>query len=167
VDDRRRHRARGRHPTSRRLNTASITSAERAICALMEWGFEVRADGIIEMHVDPAHGAMDEALNDAVTSRAPRGAVRQGLSTYWIDRTEERLLRARHQGLAAPFASGDAWYLRLEGDTVVAASDYDEPREGHSETMPLEKFLDLLAAWRDRVIGAGGVSGSEAARIAG
>jgi hypothetical protein len=108
---------------------------------------------------------MDEALNDAVTSRAPRGAVLQGLSTYWIDRTEEKLRTAREQRLTTPFASGNAWYLRLEGDSVIAASDYDEPREVHTESMPVEEFERLLVAWRNHVIAAGGASGSEAAAI--
>jgi hypothetical protein len=132
--------------------------------SVMEPTFEVRADGVIEMHVDPRNGTMDTALNDAVTSRAPRGAVHAGLSTYWIDRTEQRARAAAAEGIDRPFASGNVTYLRVAGDRVVAGFDFD-PDEAEAESVPLADFLAVLAAWRERVIEAGGASGEEAAQV--
>jgi hypothetical protein len=126
--------------------------------------FVVRPDGIIEAHVEPRGGLLDEALNEAVSSRAPRGAVRQGLSTDWIDRTEALARRNAENGVSDPFASGNVTYLRLDGNRVVAGYDFD-PDEENADTLMLEEFLNLLAEWRERVKEAGGASGPEAAEM--
>ncbi len=115
----------------------------------MTFRFTVRPDGIIEAHVGSDESLLDHALNDAVSSRAPRGAASQGLSTYWIDRTEQALRRAIADGLDEPFASGNATYLRLDGDRVVAAYDFD-PEEQEGESLPLDEFLSILTEWRRR-----------------
>lgn len=128
----------------------------------MAFRFTVRRDGIIEVHVGADEGLLDYALNDAVSSRAPRGASSQGLSTYWIDRTEQALGRAIAEGLDGPLASGNATYLRLDGDHVVAAYGFD-PDEQEGESLPVDEFVSLLKEWRRLVIDAGGVSGRAAA----
>lgn len=128
----------------------------------MSFRFTVRGDGIIEAHVASGDSLLAQALNDAVSSRAPRGAASQGLSTYWIDRTEQALRGAIADGLDEPFASGNATYLRLDGDRVVAAYDFDPDEEG-GESLPLDEFVSLLNEWRHLVIDAGGASGQAAA----
>lgn len=130
----------------------------------MAFRFTERPDGVIEATVGSGDELFDHALNDAISSRAPRGAVRQGLSTYWIDRTEEGLRRAIEHGLSEPFAAGNATYLRLSGDVVIAAYEFD-PDESEAESLPVVDFLALLAEWRQRVIEAGGAHGDEAARL--
>jgi hypothetical protein len=130
----------------------------------VNFAFTVRGDGIIEAHAGSGDGLLDHARNDALSSRAPRGASSEGLSTYWIDRTEEALRRAIAEGHEKPFASGNATYLRLDGDHVVAAYDFD-PDEREGESLPLGEFLSLLNEWRRRVVEAGGVSGQAAARM--
>src|SRR4051812_12233549 len=106
---------------------------------------------------------MSDALNDAVSSRAPRGAIHPGLSTYWIDRAEQSVRRAAEERSAEPFASGNVWFFRLEGDQVVAAYDFDP--EANADTLTLDDVLTLLAEWRTAVISAGGVSGEAAAAL--
>jgi hypothetical protein len=88
--------------------------------ALVEVQFTDRPDGIIDAAIGPELGLFNEALIDAVSSRAPRGARHAGLSTYWIDRTEDAARRAAANGDREPFASGNATYLRLDGQTVIA-----------------------------------------------
>lgn len=131
----------------------------------MDVDFVVRPDGIIEAHVEPCGGLLDEALNDAISSRAPRGAVRQGLSTYWIDQTEARARRNAENGVSDRFASGNVTYLRLEGSRVVVGYDFD-PDEENAASLTLEDLLEFLAEYRQRVIDAGGASGSEASEMA-
>jgi hypothetical protein len=123
--------------------------------------FTVRGDGIIDAHCEPANGVFDEALKDAIGSRAPRGARHHGLSTYWIDLTESMLRLALDDGSTEAFASGNVTYLRVEGDKVLAAYEFDAPGECE-ESMPVVEFLNLLEEWRGAVIEAGGVSGAEA-----
>lgn len=126
--------------------------------------FTTRPDGIIEVHAGPGLSFFNEALNDAVSSRAPRGALRPGLSTYWIDKTEEGVRAAVADGSDTPFASGNATYLRLDHDRIVAAFDFD-PEEEDTESLSVDDFLAVLAEWRQRVIDAGGASGPEAHEI--
>jgi hypothetical protein len=130
----------------------------------VNFAFTVRGDGIIEARTGSGDGVLDHALNDAVSSRAPRGAFFPGPSTYWIDRTAKALRRAIAEGHEKPFASGNATYLRLDGDRVVAGYDFD-PDEREGESLPLVEFLRLLNEWRRRVIEGGGVSGQAAARM--
>ena len=120
---------------------------------------------MIEIEAGVPRGTLDHALNDAVTSRAPKGAAKPGLSTYWIDRTERELLLAIANGIAAPFASGNVTYLRTDGEVVIAAFDFD-PQEEEAESVTVHEFVDLLARWRDRVIEGGGASGADAADLA-
>lgn len=127
----------------------------------MSFRFTRRDDGIIEAHVASGEGVLDHALNDAVSSRAPRGASHQGLSTYWIDHAKNALRHAKEHGLDGPFASGNVTYLRLDRDRVVAGYEFD-PDEDEAETLPVEEFLALLAEWRRLIIEAGGASGDEA-----
>ena len=147
-----------------RLSRAGRDQRRSGTLHEVEVDFVVRPDGIIEAHVEPRGGLLDEALNDAISSRAPRGAVHQGLSTYWIDRTEALARRNAENQVSDPFASGNVTYLRLDGDRVVAGYDFDRDEE-NADALTFEEFLDLLSAWRERVTEAGGVSGPEAAEM--
>lgn len=128
--------------------------------------FTVRDDGIIDAHCEPACGLLDTALNDAIGSRAPRGARHQGLSTYWIDYAESSLRLAVEESSTAPFISGNQTYLWVEGDQVLAAYDYELPGE-QEDSMAVVEFLALLDEWRKRVIEAGGACGPAAALMDG
>lgn len=108
----------------------------------------------------------NRALADSVSSEAPRGALRPGLSTYWIDRAEQRARQAALDGSPEPVASGNVAFLRIEGSYVVAAYEFD-PDGDDAEAVPLEVFLDLLGKWRRRVVEAGGGSGPEAQMMSG
>jgi hypothetical protein len=68
--------------------------------------FTVQHDGMIEAHVGSDGGLVTLALNDAVGSRAPRGAVHQGLSTFWIDRAESGVRLAIDQRRTEPSPMG-------------------------------------------------------------
>lgn len=127
----------------------------------MNLTFSVRTDGIIDVSLGDEWRLFNQALEDSVSSRAPRGAHRPGLSTYWIDRTEAAVQAAAAEGSTDPFASGNVTFLRLNGDAVVAAFDFD-PEGGDVEEIPLEDFLALLKEWRKRVIDAGGTHGVDA-----
>ncbi len=126
----------------------------------VQFSFTRRADGIIDASVGPDHSVFNDALEDCVSSRAPRGAE-PGLSTYWIERAEHGVRQSAESGRAEPFASGNVTYLRLEGNQVVAGYDLD-PEEEHADQIPLEAFLRLLGDWKQRVVAAGGATGPAA-----
>jgi hypothetical protein len=128
--------------------------------------FSSRPDGIIDAFLAPGHEMFNRALADAVSSRAPSGASRPGLSTYWIDQVEERVRQAAIDGETEPFATGNVTILRLDGPNVVAAFDFD-PDGDDTDAVPVVDFLALLSQWRQRVVAAGGVSGTEAQLVDG
>lgn len=125
----------------------------------MDLSFTHLPDGIIEIVVGRSDGLFTMAMNDSVSSRTPRGSSTPELSTYWIDRVEAAAQSARERRSADPFASGNVTYLRLAGDAVIAAFDFDA-EEIEAESMPLESFLRALREWRGRLIEAGGASDS-------
>jgi hypothetical protein len=127
----------------------------------MRFEFITQDDGMIEATVGPEHMLMNHALEDAVSSRAPRGAACPGLSTYWIDQAESRLRSAMETQSSDPFASGNVTWLRLDGTHIVAGYVFD-PDEQEGDTIPLHDFLDLLRQWRKLVVQAGGASGAAA-----
>jgi hypothetical protein len=57
---------------------------------VIDWQYTDRDDGIIEVDLGPEWPGFTEALNDSVSTRAPKGHP-PGLSTYWIDRVLEAL----------------------------------------------------------------------------
>jgi hypothetical protein len=125
--------------------------------------FTTRPNGIIDVGLGEDHMLMADALNDALSSRAPRFAVHSGVSTYWIDRAEHGLRRAMEARSIDPFASGNVWCLRLDEGRIIAA--YDFAPEEDADTLPLDDFLSVLVEWRAEVISAGGVSGEYAAAL--
>ncbi len=127
----------------------------------MKFVFSRQADGMIDAAIEPDSPVLNHALQDSVSSRAPRGAIRPGLSAYWIERTAERGRHAEANRSTEPFATGNVTYLRLEGNQVIAGYDFDT-EEDDAESMPLSAFHQLLQQWRDAVIEAGGSYGEEA-----
>jgi hypothetical protein len=125
--------------------------------------FTQRRDGIIEASLAEMP-MFSHALNDSVSSRAPRGAVHTGLSAYWIDRVERDARAALAAGSSAPFASGNITVFYVIQDRVQASLEFDD--EGsEAESVTVGDFFDLLDAWRQRVIDSGGVHGDEAALL--
>jgi hypothetical protein len=106
------------------------------------WRFKERDEGIIEADLGPEWRGFSEALNDAVSTRAPRGHP-SGLSNYWIDRTMDALVAAKELG--ARLASGNATSLILGDGLVIAHSDYDLWED---ESMPIPDFEAGMNAWR-------------------
>jgi hypothetical protein len=109
---------------------------------VFEWHFRERPDQIIEADLGPAWPGFTEALNDAVSTRAPRGQP-AGISTYWIDRTLTALETANAPTKA--LASGNATSLALDGPFVVAQSDYEMWPD---ERMSREDFVEGMESWR-------------------
>src|SRR5439155_7008315 len=75
-------------------------------------------------------------LADTISSLPPRGSDERRLSTYWIDKTLERLRAFRAAGEDGPIASGNAYSVVLRGEEVVAVFDYGD--EDQDEPMPVE-----------------------------
>jgi hypothetical protein len=119
----------------------------------LELRFTNRPNGTIGIMVPSAKNVFNTALDDAVSTLAPRGALVGGLSTYWIDRATEGALNSQAAGSTEPFASGNVTYLRVDGQRVVAAYDFD-PDEKDAASLPFGDFLALLSEWRLRVVDA-------------
>jgi hypothetical protein len=113
---------------------------------VFEWRFRERDDQIIEVDLGPEWPGFTEALNDAVSTRAPRGQP-AGLSTYWIDRTLTALETAKQP--TKLLASGNATSVSLDGPFVVAHSDYEM---WPAERMSREDFVRGMESWRAAAI---------------
>jgi hypothetical protein len=111
-----------------------------------EWQFRERDDQIIEVDLGPEWPGFTEALNDAVSTRAPRGEP-AGLSTFWIDRTLSWLESA--DSPKKELASGNATSLVLDGSFVVAQSDYEMWPDSR---MSLDDFVRGMELWRAETI---------------
>jgi len=81
------------------------------------------------------------------SSLPPRGASSVGPSTYWIGVADAGARRAADTGDEKPFTGGNITLQRVIAGKVVASFDFDEDGEPN-EAMPLDDFLELLAAWR-------------------
>ena len=112
----------------------------------MEAQFQKGDDGVIDVHLGAAWSGFSEALQDAVTTHAPRGSDGVNPSTCWIDRTVAALSSARDGEVVA---SGNASDLVVEADEVVARSQYDTCDD---ERLPRSDLLDVLAQWRAEVV---------------
>jgi hypothetical protein len=131
---------------------------------LVEVTFAQRLDGIIEAALGEDLPTFSHALNDAVSSRAPRGAVHAGLSTYWIDRVDRDARAAIAAGSSAPFASGNVTVLYVIEDRVHASLEFDD-LGSEAESVTVDDFFHILDEWRQRVIDSGGVHGDKAALL--
>src|SRR5437868_2811272 len=96
----------------------------------------LRDDGTVDARLGPEWATFNEALADTISSLPPRGSDERRLSTYWIDKTLERLRAFRAAGEDGPIASGNAYSVVLRGEEVVAVFDYGD--EDQDEPMPVE-----------------------------
>jgi hypothetical protein len=112
--------------------------------------FEYRFDNgprIVSIEVEDSFG-LNETLHDAISPMAPKGHEPTGLSTYWIDTAIDGIRAGRGSREPARIVSGNATSLLVQGDTVIAESDYElfEPVTVHADCM-----LQILEAWRERI----------------
>ena len=117
----------------------------------MEVRFEHRDDGQVDAVLPDADALVNHALGDSISSLPPRGWPGSGPSTYWIDHAEQSARRAAAEGDDQPFTWGNITVLRVVGDCVEFAYEYD--LDG-GVRMPLEEFFALLAAWRAEGVAA-------------
>jgi hypothetical protein len=109
-----------------------------------QWTFSER-DGLVEVDLGPGWPGFTETLADSLGTRAPRGHP-AGLSTFWLDRTLERLDAWATPG--TELANGNATELIRTESGVKACSIYDGFAE---EEMPLEELRAGLLAWKAEV----------------
>ena len=113
----------------------------------------LRDDGTVVARLSPDWPIFNEALADAVSSLPPRGSSEKRLSTYWIDRTLDRLALLQEASQPGPVASGNAYSLLFDGDSVQAVFDYGDPNED-VELMSVQDFRWILRGWRAAVLAA-------------
>ena len=112
----------------------------------MDARFTRRDDRVVDIHLPEEWRPLEDTLQDAVTTRAPRGSDGIDPSVYWIDET----LAALKQGaIGTIVASGNTTDLVLDAGTVVARSQYEMFDDQHVETAEL---VDLLHRWRTVVL---------------
>lgn len=113
--------------------------------------FSTSAEGLVELDGPP--GLLLEALRDCLGSRPPRGARQDGPSTYWVDRALRDMELAVAAGSDAPFASGNATYLRVrDGQMIEARFDVDPEDSDQFGVMGVEELAALLRAWRAAIL---------------
>jgi hypothetical protein len=118
----------------------------------MDFEFVVSDEGLVDVLLADDLPILSDALSDSLGTRAPRGAPQDGPSTYWIDNALAHLHARLEDSQEDPFASGNATYLALKQGVVEARYDYDEVDSGHVDAVPPQEFLDLLEAWRAKVM---------------
>lgn len=118
----------------------------------MEYAFVVDEDGLVKVMLDDDLSQFSHALEDSIGTRPPRGARQDGPSTYWIDRTIAGLRERIESGSLEPFAGGNITYLQLRCGQVEARLDVDDPDSELFDAVPAADLLELLAAWRERVL---------------
>ena len=111
---------------------------------------QLRDDGTVDARLGPEWPIFNEALADSISSLPPRGSAEKHLSTYWIDKTLERLRGLQQRNVEGRIASGNAYGIVFSSAGISAVFDYGD--EDTTETMDLGDFTDLLERWRARVI---------------
>src|SRR5437899_1886023 len=87
------------------VNTAYIGQSES-----VEVDFaQLRDDGTVDARLGPEWPIFNEALADSISSLPPRGSAEKRLSTYWIDKTLERLRSVQQTTAEGRIASGNAY----------------------------------------------------------
>lgn len=110
--------------------------------SVMHARFTQRDDLVVDIHLPESWRPLEETLQDAVTTRAPRGSDGINPSTFWIDRT----LAAVEKGPTGVIAAaGNSTDLVLVAAGLVARSQYEMFDDQHVERAEL---VDLLQRWR-------------------
>ena len=108
----------------------------------MQARFTQREDLVVDIHLVEGWRPLEDTLQDAVTTRAPRGSDGVNPSTFWIDQT----LEAIEQGASGVIvASGNMTELVVEADGLVARSQYDMFDD---QPVSRAELVELLNRWR-------------------
>jgi len=92
-----------------------------------------------------------EALADCISTHPPSGADDRP-STYWIDRALRYLESRVEDGGKEPLASGCCTYLQVREGLVEARYEFGVEDDELCDAVPAEELLELLRAWRVRVL---------------
>jgi hypothetical protein len=118
----------------------------------MEYAFTVSAAGFVDVALADELPYLRHALEDSLGTRPPRGAPQDGPSTYWIDQALAELSKRLTYGGKDSIASGNITYLVVRGQTVQARLDIDSEDDQNYDAVPVDDFIELLSAWRARVM---------------
>lgn len=118
----------------------------------MDYRFEVTADGLVRAFLVDVVPVLNEALEDSIGSRPPRGAPQDGPSTFWLDRALQGVRARVADASDEPFASGNTTYLQVRDGKVEARYDYDPPDDDCFGVIAVEKFIQLVEDWRARIL---------------
>jgi hypothetical protein len=120
----------------------------------MRYQFHHNDDGSVDVTLDEDLPLLQDALEDGLGTRPPRGAPQDGPSTYWLDNAISRLRERMESGGPEPFASGNTTYLQLQSGRVEARYDYDPVDSDIVDKVEPADLLDLLTEWRRLVLEA-------------
>ncbi|GAA3556549.1 hypothetical protein GCM10022197_09670 [Microlunatus spumicola] len=112
----------------------------------MEARFTQRDDLVVDVHLPERWGPLEDTLQDAVTTRAPRGSDGVNPSTYWIDDTLAAIERG---SLGTIVAGGNASELILTTTGVVAHSQYEMFDD---QEVGVDELVGVLRRWRAVVL---------------
>jgi hypothetical protein len=115
----------------------------------MRPSFRWADDGVVHIQLGEGWEALQDALEDSLGSRPPRGDDSDPPSTYWLDRV--LALMHRSDGSRIELSSGNMSRITLEGTTVTASADYDTFDDVEVGAWEFEM---LLRAWRREVLEA-------------
>ncbi len=120
----------------------------------MEYRFEITVDGLVAVVLSDHVPVLNEALEDSIGSRPPRGAPQDGPSTFWVDRALQGVRARVADGSDEVFASGNVTYLQVRNGKVEARFDYDPPDGDIFGAIEVPAFIQLVEDWRSRILEA-------------
>lgn len=113
----------------------------------MELAFLLRSDGVVDIALPAEWSGLEQALNDSLGTRAPRGDDSPAPSTYWLDRTLARI--RRNDGSPAELSSGNMSTISLADGQLIVSADYETFEEVR---LPIVQAVELLHRWRTEAI---------------
>ncbi len=117
----------------------------------VEYTFIVKDRNSVELVLADDLPLLQEALRDSISTHPPQGAAQDGPSTYWIDRALRYLQCRLEDGGKEELASGNTTYLQVRNGLVEARFEF-ALEDDDFDAVPGEELLELLTAWRDRVL---------------
>ena len=118
----------------------------------VEYTFIVKDRNSVELVLADDLPLLQEALRDSISTHPPQGAAQDGPSTYWIDRALTYLRYRLEDGGKEELASGNATYLQVRNGMAEARWEFDVEDSETFDAVPGEELVELLQAWRDRVL---------------
>jgi len=113
----------------------------------MEAAFVLRADGVVDIALPAEWSGLEQALNDSLGTRPPRGDDLPAPSTYWLDFTLARI--RRNDGSPVELSSGNMSTISFADGHLIVSADYDTFEEVR---LPIAEALELLDRWRTEAI---------------